>query len=177
MNSDRALGRLRMALDDLHRCVRSYGLEDYLDCAFRSQLSVENAGKAILSILGVEFEKTHFPSHIISENILSDANTVKRLNPSRRQIELLVTLVAYASSLEEQRTMPRYGWETEYEILPPSEIYRKQLTEILLRNALRSLEAVCAFFKTIPTLPRELAELITEVEEVVRNASKELGEN
>jgi HEPN domain-containing protein len=174
MNSDRALGRLRMVLDDLRRCVRSYGLGDYSDCVFRAQLSVDNACKAVLSILGVEFERTHFPSHIISENILSDANTVKRLNLSRSQIELLVRLVVYASPLEEQRTMPRYGWETEQEIIPPSEIYRKQLTDILLGNALRTLEAVCEFFKTIPTLPKDLSELVSEVEEEMRGASKKL---
>ncbi|MEM2985225.1 MAG: HEPN domain-containing protein, partial [Candidatus Jordarchaeaceae archaeon] len=85
MNSDRALGRLRMALEDLRRCVRSYGLGDYPDCVFRAQLSVDNACKAVLSILGIEFEKTHFPSHIISENILSDASTVRRLNLKRKQ--------------------------------------------------------------------------------------------
>jgi HEPN domain-containing protein len=144
---------------------------------FRAQLSVDNACKAVLSILGVEFERTHFPSHIISENILKDANTVKRLNLSRSQIELLVRLVVYASPLEEQRTMPRYGWETEREIIPPSEIYRKQLTETLLGSALRTLEAVCDFFRSIPTLPRELSELVSEVEEVVCGASKEFGGN
>nr|MDO8082522.1 HEPN domain-containing protein [Candidatus Freyarchaeota archaeon] len=177
MNSDRALGRLRMVLDDLRRSVRSYGLGDYSDCVFRSQLSVDNACRAVLSILGVEFERTHFPSHIISENVLSDAKIVRRLNLSRSQIELLVRLVVYASPLEEQRTMPRYGWETEQEIIPPSEIYRKQLAETLLRSALRTLEAVCDFFKTIPTLPRELSELVSEIEEEVRSASKELGKN
>ncbi|MGQ9722056.1 MAG: HEPN domain-containing protein [Candidatus Jordarchaeum sp.] len=177
MNSDRALGRLRMALDDLRRCVRSYGLGDYPDCVFRSQLSVGNACKAVLSILGIEFERTHFPSHIISENVLSDVNTVKRLNLNRRQIELLVTLVAYASPLEEQRAMPRYGWETENEILPPSEIYRKQLAGSLLGNALRALEAACGFFGALPTLPKELVELVSKVEEEVVSASKEFGKD
>ncbi|MGB9727229.1 MAG: HEPN domain-containing protein [Nitrososphaeria archaeon] len=67
-----------MCLNDLKRSLAHYREEDYSDAIFRLQLSVENACKSILSFLGIEFEKTHFPSAIIGK-LLSDKGMLKRL--------------------------------------------------------------------------------------------------
>ena len=76
-NYGKARDRLKMCLSDLMRSLARYKEEDYSDAIFRLQLSVENACKSILSFLGVEFEKTHFPSVIIGR-LISDKERLKK---------------------------------------------------------------------------------------------------
>jgi len=72
---------------------------------------------------GIIHEKTHFPSEILAEDILNNPEMIRELQLNKDQIKFLLKMVDNASSLEEQRSMPRYGWETRDKIIKPSEIY------------------------------------------------------
>jgi len=58
---------LKLSLEDLKRSLRASAEKDYPDAIFRIELAVQNACKAILSFLGVEYGATHFPSVMMGE--------------------------------------------------------------------------------------------------------------
>lgn len=57
-------------------------------------------------------------------------------------MSLLDGAMLYFTSLEEQRTMPRCGWETVDLIVKPSEIYDGEKAALLIANAKAVLDAV-----------------------------------
>jgi len=71
------------------------------------------------------------------------------LQLDKEQIKLLLKMVDNASSLEEQRSMPRYGWETRDRIIKPSEIYDESKAKEIMDRALGTLDAVCSLFKSL----------------------------
>jgi len=173
-NYSKARDRLKMSLEDLRRGLARYLEGDYPDAVFRFQLSVENACKSILSFLGIEFEKTHFPSVLIGR-LVSDKERLKKLNLSREQITHLTLIISHASSLESQGSMPRYGWETEERIIMPSEVYVEDVAKELLRSTLGGLSSVVKFFNEFKNLPPDLSGMISQLRSVVDDASGKLG--
>jgi len=173
-NYSKARDRLKMSLEDLRRGLARYSEGDYPDAVFRFQLSVENACKSILSFLGIEFEKTHFPSVLIGR-LVSDKERLKRLNLSREQITYLTLIISYASSLESQGSMPRYGWESEERLIMPSEVYVEDVAKELLRSTLGSLSNVLKFFNEFKNLPPDLSGIVSQLRSVVEDASGKLG--
>ena len=163
-----------MSLDDLRRGLARYSDGDYSDAVFRTQLSVEDACKSILSFLGVEFEKTHFPSVLIGK-LISDKERLKKLNLNKEQIAYLTLIISYASSLEAQGSMPRYSWETEEKIIMPSEVYTKEVAKELLELAIESLSNVIKFFCEFKDLPADLSTVVEQLRGVVEDASRKLG--
>lgn len=85
----------------------------------------------------IEFKKI-FPSVIIGK-LISDKERLKKLNLNKNQIEHLTLVISYASSLEAQGSMPRYGWVTEERIIVPSEIYTKDVASKIFELALNCL--------------------------------------
>ncbi|MEA3282805.1 MAG: hypothetical protein U9Q68_09695 [Euryarchaeota archaeon] len=75
-------------------------------------------------------------------------------------------MVDNASSLEEQRSMPRYGWETRDRIIKPSEIYDKLKAKEIMDRALKTLDAVYTFFKSLNMV--ELDEVLGEMEKCLK---------
>ena len=71
------------------------------------------------------------------------------LQLDKEQNKLLLKMVDNASSLEEQRSMPRYGCETRDRIIKPSEIYDELKAKEIMDRALETLDAVYAFFKSL----------------------------
>jgi len=173
-NYGKARDRLKMCLNDLIRSLARYKEEDYSDAIFRLQLSVENACKSILSFLGVEFEKTHFPSVIIGK-LISDKERLKRLNLNRDQIAHLTLIISYASSLEAQGSMPRYGWETEERIIVPSEIYTRDIASRIFELGLNCLGNVVKFFLEFKDLRSDLLTVVEQLRCIVEDVSRKFG--
>ncbi|MBO3769380.1 MAG: HEPN domain-containing protein [Thermoproteota archaeon] len=169
-NYGKARDRLKMSVEDFRRGITRYLEGDYSDAVFRIQLSVEDACKSILSFLGIEFEKTHFPSVIIGK-IISDKKMLKKLGLNKEQIKYLTLIISYASSLESQGSMPRYGWETEDRIIMPSEVYTANVARELLRSAIESLKNVIRFFNEFKGLSEDLSEVVEQLKKVVEDAS------
>ncbi|MCD6443466.1 hypothetical protein J7L70_00465, partial [Candidatus Bathyarchaeota archaeon] len=51
-------------------------------------------------------------------------------------------VILYATTLEDQGTMPRYGWETVDRIVKPSELYDQEKAALLIENAKAVLDGV-----------------------------------
>ena len=73
----------------------------------------------------------------------------RELQLDKEKIELLLKMVDNASSLEKQRSMPRYGWETRDRIIKPSEIYDESKAKEIMDRAIETLDAVYTFFKSL----------------------------
>jgi len=172
-NFSKARDKLKMVLDDLRRSISRYSEGDFPDSIFRMQLAVENACKSILSFLGVEYELTHFPSTIIS-HLLSDKSAFKRYGFKKEHTNYLLQVITYASSLETQGSMPRYGWETEERIILPREIYDENLAKMLIRDGLLALKNVSKFFKLFE-LPGDVRTEVEKLNHEVERALKKLG--
>ncbi len=172
-NFSKARDRLKMCIENMRRGKARYCEGDYSDAVFRIQLAVEDACKAILSFLGIEFRKTHFPS-VIMGRILSNRQRMKKLNLGTEHVRYLTLIISYASLLETQGSMPRYGWETEERIILPSEVYTKEVTKELFNSAIESINYVIKFFNSFKDLPSDLLSVVEELDKVVFDAVKEL---
>jgi len=84
----------------------------------------------------------------------------------KEKIELLLKMVDNASSLEKHRRMPRYGWETKDRIIKPSEIYDELKAKEIMDQALKTLDAVYAFFKSLNMV--ELEDVLVEMERCLK---------
>lgn len=96
---------------------------------------------------------------------------LKKLGLNREQIKYLTLVISYASSLESQGSMPRYGWEIEDRIIMPSEVYTANVTKELLKSAIESLNNVIGFFNEFKGLPEDLSEVVEQLKKVVEDAS------
>jgi len=57
-------------------------------------------------------------------------------------------MVDNAASIEKQRSMPRYGWETRDRIIKPSEIYDEEKAREIMGKSRTVLIAAYSFFAT-----------------------------
>ncbi|MEM0053520.1 MAG: HEPN domain-containing protein [Nitrososphaeria archaeon] len=172
-NFSKARDRLKMCIENLKRGTARYREGDYSDSVFRIQLAVEDACKSILSFLGIEFRKTHFPSVIIAK-IISNKQRMRKLNLDAEHVRYLTLIISYASLLETQGSMPRYGWETEERIIFPSEVYTKEVAKELFNSAIESINHVIKFFNSFWELPSDLSTAVEELNKVINDAVKEL---
>jgi len=140
---------IEMALDDLDGAISDANGERYPSSVFHAQQCTEKLLKAVLYFFGIIHEKTHFPSDILAEDILNNPEMTHELQLGKEQIELLLKMIDNASSLEKQRSMPRYGWETRDRIIKPSEIYDESKANEIVNRSLETLNAVYAFFKSL----------------------------
>jgi HEPN domain-containing protein len=157
---------IEMALEDLDAAVADVTAERYPASVFHAQQCTEKLLKAVLYFFGIIHEKTHFPSDILSEDILNNPEMTLELQLDKEQIKLLLKMVDNASSLEEQRSMPRYGWETRDRIIKPSEIYDELKAKEIMDRALETLDAVYAFFKSLNMV--ELGDVLEEMERCLK---------
>jgi len=110
--------------------------------------------------------KTHFPSDILVEDVLSNPETTRELQLTKEQIGVLLKMVDHASSIEKQRSMPRYGWETRDKIIRPSEIYDEERAGEILGWSSEVLDATYAFFKSLGM--KELKDVLESMERCSR---------
>ena len=165
-NAGKARDRLRLALYDLRRGLARFSEGDYPDSLFRVQLAVENGCKAVLSYLGVEYGPTHFPSVLLGR-ILSERESVKRLNLAKEQIEVLIRIASNASALEVHGAMPRYGWEVADRIIMPGEIYDQKASDGALRLGINTFSFIIKFFEGLQ-VPEDLASTLQELREEIK---------
>lgn len=109
-----------MALEDLDDAREDYNSGRYASSVFHAEISAQKAVKALISAFGFEAPKTHKPTQVLKALMAGGLIDL----PSRLMEEVNV-LLSYATTLEDQGTTPRYGWETVDRIIKPSEIYTK----------------------------------------------------
>src|SRR5574341_1017218 len=122
---------LKMAEEDLKDASIDMQNNRFPSAVFHSQQSCEKVCKAILSSLGIEAGKTHFPSSLIELMVIRG----NKYQLQRDDLEALEKIVNFSKLLESQKESPRYGWETVDRIIMPSEIYDANKAEVLFKNA------------------------------------------
>ena len=157
---------IEMALEDLDCAIADSAEERYPASVFHAQQCTEKLLKAVLYFFGIIHEKTHFPSDVLAEDILNNPEMTRELQLDKEKIELLLKMVDNASSLEKQRSMPRYGWETRDRIIKPSEIYDESKAKEIVDRSLETLNAVYAFFKSLNM--DELEDVLEEMERCLK---------
>ena len=131
---------LSMALEDLDDAHEDYNSGRYASSVFHAELSAQKAVKALIAAFGFEAPKTHRPTQVLKSLISGGL-----IDLPSQLMEKIGILLSYATTLEDQGTTPRYGWETVDRIIKPSEIYSKDIASSLLKNA----EKVCEIAREI----------------------------
>jgi len=157
---------MHMALKEFDAARADFRDDRNSEAIQHAQQCAERVGKSILSFLGFALEKTHHPSDYIVEEILQHPELVKKLGLSEDEVKYLVDIVTFSSPLERQGTMPRYGWETKERIITPDEIYKKEISEVMMKNAFELLIKSCEFYR-LRDMDEILASKIQEIEEYV----------
>jgi len=161
-NYQKARDWMHLALLELQTALTTFRVDDFSGCIQHCQQSLERAVKSLLAFLGKEVKWTHAPSLELRRGILENPEELQRLALSQDQIELLVDIVTWSASLEGQGTMPRYGWETEERIIPPDEVYGRELVSLLVGHFLNVMSAVCQFHRL--SNGEEIIEVVTDVQ-------------
>lgn len=135
--SRKALDWLEMAEDELKDCERDYRDERYPSAVYHAEQCAQKAIKAVIVALGFDPGKTHRLTIVLKSLIAGGLVDLKK-----EYMHLLDRAISYSITLEDQGTVPRYGWETVDRIVKPSEIYDKEKTTLLINNAKAVLEIV-----------------------------------
>jgi len=133
----KALDWLEMAEDDFKDCERDYRDERYPSAIHHAEQCAQKAIKAVIVALGFDPGKTHRPTVVLKSLIAGGL-----VNLGKEHMDLLNRAITYSITLEDQGTVPRYGWETVDRIIKPSEIYDREKTALFISNAKAVLEAV-----------------------------------
>lgn len=123
---DESSYRLRLCQGFLKEAEEDFSLERWRSCVANCQLSIENAGKAILALLGAT-PKTHDPAqqltHLLKERQLSD-----------RTRSLIRDLLPRLASLgPKEHFLTDYGDEVEY--VSPWELFSRDSAIAALESA------------------------------------------
>lgn len=137
---------LEMALDDMDDAVSDLSEKRYPSSVFHAQQCTEKILKSVLYFFGVVQGKTHFPSDILVGDILNNPETLRELTLSKAAIGFLLSMADNAASIEKQRSMPRYGWETKDRIIKPSEIYDEEKAEEIVGRSRAVMSSAHDFF-------------------------------
>lgn len=142
----------KLGFDEFDTAVRDYDSEDYDAAVYHIQQCVEKCVKAIICFIGVEVKKTHYPAkEIIKEGIIENPIETDRMKLNEQQLSFLKKIVDFSVFLEEQDTIPRYGFEQDGHIIAPSEIYTEKKTKELFSSAKLSLSAIYDFLSNFNT--------------------------
>lgn len=136
---------LKMAEEDLKDAAIDIENNRFPSSVFHSQQSAEKVCKAMLSSLGIESGKTHFPSSLIELMVIRG----NKYQLQSKDLELLNRIVDFSKLLESQKESPRYGWETVDRIIMPSEIYDANKATALFKNAEEVMNLGREFLKGI----------------------------
>ncbi len=157
---------MMIAIEDYSDAIADFKEGRYPSSVFHAQQCTEKALKALLSFFGIAHEKTHFPSDILGENILTDPEISSKFQLEKEQIQWMLKMTELASIIEGQRTMPRYGWETRDRIIKPSEIYNKEKADEIIRYSIEILNLLSHFFSSIKT--QEMVKLAGEIHKCLK---------
>jgi hypothetical protein len=97
--------------------------------------------------------ETNHEEHAKDERLVGEVSnnpeTTRDLTLSRDQIGFLLAMADNAASIEKQRSMPRYGWETRDRIIKPSEIYDEEKASEIMGRSNMVLAAAYGFYSTL----------------------------
>jgi HEPN domain-containing protein len=147
-NIQKTVDWLEMALDDRADSISDLNEERYPSSVFHAQQCTEKILKSVLYFFGLVHGKTHFPSDILVGEVLNNPETTREMTLSKEQIGFLLSMADNAASIEKQRSMPRYGWETRDRIIKPSEIYDEEKAREIIGKSRTVLIAAYSFFAT-----------------------------
>jgi len=157
---------IEMAIDDMMDAIADFSDERYPSSVFHAQQCAEKLLKSVLYFFGIFHEKTHFPSDVLVGEILNNPETTRDLSLSRDQIGFLLAMADNAASIEKQRSMPRYGWETRDRIIKPSEIYDEVKAREIMGRSETVLAAALGFFATLGA--EELDGVLERIEQCLK---------
>jgi HEPN domain-containing protein len=118
--------RLKLASGFLEEAQQDLGLKRWRSCVSNAQLSVENAGKAILMIFGVS-PKTHDPARHLAALVTRGEIPASLLTKIKEILPDLITLGF------DQHVLTDYGDESSYAL--PWDIFDEESANMALRTA------------------------------------------
>jgi len=130
---DDASYRFALAKGFLSEAEQDITLGRWRSCVDNSQLTVENAGKAILSLFGIA-PKTHDPVQQITMILRREALPQEILGALKQMLPDLLTLG------KREHILTDYGDEETYTL--PWELFTQQSAEDALQTARRCIQAV-----------------------------------
>lgn len=138
MNASKSVEyRIALATGFLREAEQDFTLERWRSCVDNAQLTVENAGKAVLALFGI-VPKTHDPARQIAA-ILREQKLPENIN------ELLQTMLPHLLVLgTEAHFLTDYGDETNYTL--PWDLFTQQSAT----EALQSARQLVAIVQTLP---------------------------
>jgi len=125
--------RFALAKGFLSEAEQDITLRRWRSCVDNSQLTVENAGKAILSLFGIA-PKTHDPVQQITMILRREALPQEILGALKQMLPDLLTLG------KREHILTDYGDEETYTL--PWELFTQQSAEDALQTARRCTQAV-----------------------------------
>jgi len=164
LNMHKARDWLHMALKEFEAANGDFLAGRNSESIQHSQQCAERVCKSILSYLGFVLKKTHHPSDYIVEEILEKPDIIQGSGLSEDDVRVLIDIATLSSPLEKQGTMPRYGWETKDRIITPDEIYKEEISGMMLENAMQQLIKCCVFYR------------LREMDEILENEVKGVEE-
>jgi len=133
----KALDWISMAEEDLEDSESDYKEKRYASSVFHAELCAQKLLKGVIVALGFEPGKTHRPSLVLKNLIISGL-----INLNENIMQDLDRIISLSLVLEDQGVTPRYGWETVSRIIKPSEIYDEEKNRLLIENAKEILKIV-----------------------------------
>jgi HEPN domain-containing protein len=153
-NYQRTKEWFKLASNNIERVIRNYLSNDYADCIFRIQLSIEELQKALIFLLGMQFKKTHYPS-----KILQSVETNRTPNIERNKIQKIHQIANIAKKIENEETKTRYGVIKNGKLITPEDQYVK-------RDAIHYLEDLSKILEKIIVLLSEFKEFDKSIKDL-----------
>lgn len=162
-NTTKAIDWFKMVISDITVSIDNYNNRHYPAAIYAAQQACEKALKGLLTLLGVQFGKTHFPSVILQRYL----STVKMNPDTSKKTSKIIDL---AKTLERERELPRYGLEEDDKIITPQELYAKEDAEHILNTGLLILheitDIVTKNYSNAPNLIKICLDLKKEVKRI-----------
>lgn len=136
-----------MALSDWTAIKKLSPEEDKGVIIYHIQQFVEKLLKGLITSLGYEPPKTHFPSRFI-DRLLGDYELGEiDLDLSKEEVDILERIISIAKVVEDEGVKPRYGVHHHNRIILPNELYSTDQIKMFLEDAKFIAESIKQFFK------------------------------
>ena len=142
---------LSLAFSNIERVIRNYQINDYSECVFKIQLSIEQLQKALILLLGLQFRKIHDPSRIL-DSIVDNNN----LEIEIENLDRIKKVAFLAKGIEGEGTTTRYGTIEEGKLISPEDKYDKLEADKFLKDLKEILINLKEIFKETSNLKQDL---------------------
>ncbi|MFX1521158.1 MAG: HEPN domain-containing protein [Promethearchaeota archaeon] len=160
-NTTKAMDWFKMVVSDITVSIDNYSNRHYPAAIYTVQQACEKALKGLLTLLGIQFGKTHFPSVILQRYL----STVKMDPDTSKKSSKIIGL---AKTLERERELPRYGLEEDDKIITPQELYTKEDAEHILNTGLLILYEIVDIIKKNYSNAPDLLKICSDLEKEVK---------